>query len=95
MSNQKGMGLLGLLISVLIMTLLLSVVLKRYAGQTRRALHLQGIADPALTGRSRSLQKESEPASKVPPCNGRLVGNICVPTEARSSSLDAFEQMNK
>lgn len=57
MSNQKGMGLLGLLISVLIMTLLLSVVLKRYAGQTRRALHLQGIADPALTGRSRSLQK--------------------------------------
>lgn len=93
MKNNKGMGLLGLLISVIIMTVLLSLVLKQYAGQTRRALSLPGVTAPAQT----SPQKKSAPGAKQTPapCNGRLVGNICVPTQVNSASLDAFEQMNK
>lgn len=86
MHNQKGMGLLGLLIAVVIAAVLLSLVLQRYAGQTRRSL--QGIKAPA----SARTGASARPAA---PCNGRLVGNICVPTEVRSAGLEQFEQLSK
>lgn len=93
MKNNKGMGLLGLLIAVIIMAVLLSLVRKRYAGQTHRVLNVPGVTAPAQT----SPQKKSAPAAQPAPapCNGRRVGNICVPTQVNSASLDAFEQMNK
>ena len=96
MENQKGMGLLGLLISVLIVALLLTVVLKRYTEQTRRTLHLPAVASPtSKKGKTVSSSGSQGVHSAGTSCNGRLVGNICVPTEVHSSSLDAFERMNK
>ncbi len=86
MHNKKGMGLLGLLIAVVIVAVMLSLVLQRYAGQTRRSL--QGIKAPAAVRTGASAR----PAA---PCNGRLVGNICVPTEVRSAGLEQFEQLSK
>lgn len=90
MGNRKGIGLLGLLIAVVIMAILLSVVLKRYAGQTRRLMSLPASVAPAAASGENPASPKGAAA-----CKGRLVGNICVPTEARSASLDAFERMNQ
>ncbi len=84
MHNKQGFGFLGMLAAVCIVAILLSFVLKQYAGQTRRVLNQPGLA-PAAGSNSRA---------NAQPCNGKRVGNICVPTEVRSSSLDAFERMN-
>ncbi len=100
--NNKGFGLLGMLISVLIIGILMTMVLKQYAGQTRRALALPGLVAPQQTAAPAPAGKKpgtvphhktsaGHNAPSAPKCNGRLVGNICVPTEIRSSSLDAFE----
>lgn len=103
MTNRRGYGLLGMLVAALLIGILMSVVLKQYAGQTRRVLEWSGTAAPA--SQKNAAQTKSAPASSgatarqtavesktVAPCNGRRVGNICVPTEIRSSSLDAFEK---
>lgn len=100
--NNKGFGLLGMLISVLIIGILMSFVLKQYAGQTRRILEMPGLTAPqqevpsAKKGRGQKGAGQAKSGGQpkktaAPKCNGRLVGNICVPTEIRSSSLDAFE----
>lgn len=86
MKNNRGVGLLGMLIAVVIMSVLLMLVLKQYTAQTRQVLNLPGVTQPQTPAQAAQGAK--------PPCNGRWVGNICVPTEVRSASLDAFEQMN-
>ena len=100
MKNNQGMGLIGMLLAVVIVCLLLMAVLKQYTAQTRRVFNLPGLSGqqtpapktPAKQTMPRATKGKAAPAPK---CNGRLVGNICVPTEVRSSSLDAFEQMNR
>ena len=91
MKNNRGVGLLGMLLAVVIMSVLLMLVLKQYTAQTRQMLNLPGVAQPQTP--AQAAQGAKQPQAK-PPCNGRWVGNICVPTEVRSASLDAFEQMN-
>ncbi len=91
MKNNRGVGLLGMLIAVVIMSVLLMMVLKQYTAQTRQVLNMPGVTQPQTP--ARAAPGAQNPQAK-PPCNGRLVGNICVPTEVRSASLDAFEQMN-
>lgn len=93
MISKKGFGLIGLLLTVIIVAALTAVVLKQYAGQTRRALSLPGVG--AAVQSAQPAGNTKAPISKQPPCDGRLVGNICVPTQVHSSSLDAFEQLNK
>lgn len=105
--NNKGLGLLGMLLAVLVIGILAAAVLKQYAGQTRRLLEMPGLLDPGQTetpanngGVKKSAGKKNGQASRrsqtaAPKCNGRLVGNICVPTEIRSSSLDAFDNMEQ
>lgn len=97
MKNRKGFGLIGMLISVLVVAILMAAVLKRYAGQAQRGLSLPGVTAPAQPENTRKGNAKQNPASPAAhaQCNGRQVGNICVPTEVHSSSLDAFEQMNK
>lgn len=95
MINKRGMGLLGMLLAVVIVAVLLMMVLKQYTAQTRQALHLPGVTAPQTPAKKAlggTAQKGQAPAAST--CNGRMVGNICVPTEVRSASLDAFEQMN-
>ena len=88
--NKKGMGLIGLLLAVVIVAVLTAAVLKQYARQTQKVLNAPGLHSVE------SAKKQKGPAAaNAPKCNGRLVGNICVPTEVRSSSLDAFNEMNK
>ncbi len=86
MKRQAGFGLLGLLAAVLIIGILLSVVLKRYAAQMKNVPAVPSVTAPV---------QGATPGAAAPACNGRLVGNVCVPTEIRSSSLDAFERMNQ
>ncbi len=94
MKNKNGIGLLGMLIAVVVVSLLLMAVLKQYTVQTQRVLNMPGAAElqrPAPTNGKPAAAGQTPAAAQ---CNGRLVGNICVPTEVRSASLDAFEQMN-
>lgn len=105
MNNRKGFGLLGMLISALIIGVLITAVLKQYTGRTRQALELPEILAPdraaehsvpdgknAAGPGKQTGEKNAASAQAAPKCNGRLVGRICVPTEIRSSSLDAFEK---
>ena len=89
--NKKGMGLIGLLLATVIVALLTAAVLKQYARPTRQVLKNTGLhaVQPAS-----QPQKGSRPAA-APKCNGRMVGQLCVPTEMHSSSLDAFDKMAK
>lgn len=104
--NNKGFGLLGMLLAVLIIGILMTAMLKQYAGQTRRILEMPGLVPgqveaPAKNGGAKKSAgkkngqsvRQTQPAA--PKCNGRQVGNICVPTEIRSSSLDAFDKMEQ
>lgn len=88
--NKKGMGLIGLLLAVVIVAVLTAAVLKQYARQTQKVLNT-----PGLQSVQPAKNQKGQAAANTPKCNGRLVGNICVPTEVRSSSLDAFNEMNK
>lgn len=83
------MGLIGLLLAVVIVAVLTAAVLKQYARQTQKVLNA-----PALQ-RVEPAKSQKGQSANAPKCNGRLVGNICVPTEVRSSSLDAFNEINK
>lgn len=87
--NRKGFGLIGLLIAVVLIALLMTVVLKQYASQT--ASVLPKAAPPA---EAQTQQPSASPAQQQP-CEGKRVGNICVPTQLQSSSLEAFEQLNQ
>lgn len=95
MKNTQGFGLIGMLIAVLIVAILMAAVLKRYAGQTRQMMNVPGLAQPAVPSQTQGAKAGPTPAPAPVQCNGRQVGNICVPTEVHSSSLEAFEQMNK
>ncbi|HAM43188.1 MAG TPA: hypothetical protein DCP52_05110 [Elusimicrobia bacterium] len=88
--NKKGMGLIGLLLAVVIVAVLTAAVLKQYARQTQKVLNTPGLQSVAP-----AKKQKGQVSANAPKCNGRLVGNICVPTEVRSSSLDAFNEMNK
>ena len=88
--NKKGMGLIGLLLAVVIVAVLTAAVLKQYARQTQKVLNAPGLQSVAP-----AKKQKGQAAANAPKCNGRLVGNIRVPTEVRSSSLDAFNEMNK
>ncbi len=87
--NKKGMGLIGLLLAVVIVAVLTAALFKQYARQTQQVLK-----GPALQTVG-PAQKTKGHGHAAPKCNGRLVGNICVPTEVRSSSLDAFDKMSQ
>lgn len=100
MKNKKGFGLIGMLISVLVVAILMAAVLKRYAGRTRHGLALPGVTAPAQPADASkdAKQRQAEAVQPAPArvqCDGRQVGNMCIPTEVHSSSLDAFEQMSK
>lgn len=95
MKKTQGFGLIGMLIAVLIVGILMAAILKRYAGQTRQMMSVPGLTQPAAPSQTPGAKAGVQPAPARNPCNGRQVGSICVPTEVRSSSLDAFEQMNK
>lgn len=85
--NKKGMGLLGLLAAVVIISLLTALVMKQYTKQTEKIY-------PSLNKGTFSQQKtENNSRQNKTACNGRMVGNMCIPTEVRSASLDAFEEM--
>lgn len=88
--NKKGMGIIGLLLAVVIVAVLTAAVLKQYARQTQKVLNTPGLQSVAP-----AKKQKGQVSANAPKCNGRLVGNICVPTEVRSSSLDAFNEMNK
>lgn len=100
--NKKGFGLIGMLIAVVIIGVLMTMVLKLHTGQMQRMmtgpLAPQQAAAPAANGGQKGAAKKGAAAGKrtqpaAPECKGRKVGNICVPTEIRSSSLDAFDKM--
>ncbi len=94
MMNNKGVGLIGLLIAVVIVGVLTAAVMKRYLGATHSVLSRTGVSAPAVPGGTKKVAGQKGAPAR-PACKGRLVGNICVPTEVQSSSLDAFENMNK
>ena len=87
--NRKGFGLIGLMITVVLIALLVTVVLKQYASQTASVLPKAAPADKA------QMQQPSATPAQQPPCEGKRVGNICVPTQVQSGSLEAFEQLNR
>lgn len=100
--NKKGFGLLGMLIAVVIIGILMSMVLKLHTGQMQRMMTgplapQQAGSSAAGSGQKAAVKNGGSAAKRAqtaaPECKGRKVGNVCVPTEIRSSSLDAFDNM--
>lgn len=99
--NKKGFGFMGMLVAVFIIGILMTMVLKLHTGQMQRMmtgpLAPQQATAPAAKDGQKAARKGSAGAKRTqaaaPECKGRKVGNICVPTEIRSSSLDAFDNM--
>lgn len=85
--NKRGFGLLAMLAAVLLVGILAMIMLRQYVGHSQKELGKMGLSATEAGGPGN--KKNTTPSA----CNGRRVGNICVPTEVRSASLDAFEQM--
>lgn len=83
MKNKKGFGLVGFLIVALLVALAMTFVLKQYAGMMRLA------APPPAAGKANKNAAAAKPA----PCNGKKIGNICLPAQMPSSQ-DDFERMH-
>ena len=97
--NKKGYGLIGLLLAAVLVAVLAAVVLKQYTSRITPPRAASAPAQSAAQSPSPAPNAEQGPApaggAEQTPCNGRRVGNICVPTQLQSSSLDAFEKINQ
>lgn len=106
MNNQKGFGLLGFLVAALLAGLLVTWALKQYSGTVTRALNPLSAEEPArrsvpagtkanpgARGTDAVVQNGTVPG-RLSGCDGKQVGNICVPTRMHSGQ-DDFDKLYK
>ncbi len=95
MNTKKGIGLIGMLLAVLLIGILMTVLLKQYASQTQRLRPALKQTDEAAWPAEAPLAAPAGEAAAPAPCDGKRVGNLCIPTQLQSGSLDAFEQLDQ
>ncbi len=88
MNNQKGFSLLGMLLTAVLLAVLVMVVLKQYSASTAQLL-------PVPAAPRTDQARPEAPVPEAEECKGRKVGNMCIPTQLESSSLEAFEQLSR
>ena len=97
--NKKEYGLIGLLLGAVLVAVLAAVVLKQYTARITppRSASVRTQSTGQSSAPAQNAGQSPAPASgaEQTPCNGRKVGNMCIPTRLQSSSLDAFEKINQ